>query len=149
MTINSLMVKIKRIVYGEPEYYDLLNFRYENLRKPLNLNWSRKDLYGEKNQIHFAIFINKIIIGSCLLKKINSSTIKIRQMAIDKNYQKKGFGKKLIKHVEKFAKKKRFNKVLIVARTSACRFYKKNGYQKKGRVFIEVKVNSIRMSKSL
>lgn len=46
---------VKKIKFGSKDYYDLLEFRYINLRKPLNINWSSDDLKNENEQIHFAL----------------------------------------------------------------------------------------------
>ena len=66
-----------------------MNFRFQNLRKPLNLEWSKNDLMNEDQQIHFAVMDKNKIIGSFCLKKIDNKIIKLRQMAIQKISKKR------------------------------------------------------------
>ena len=82
-----------------------MDFRFNNLRKPLNLNLSEEDLLNEDQQNHFALKNQSEIVGSFCLKKIDCSTIRLRQMAIEKKFQKQGYGSNILKFTEKFAKK--------------------------------------------
>jgi len=126
-----------------------LNFRFDNLRKPLNLKWSKKDLLNENQQNHFALKNQSEIVGSFCLKKIDCSTIRLRQMAIEKKWQRQGYGSSILKFTEKFAIKNKYKKIIIIARLSALDFYKKNFFKTSGNIFIDVTVNSIKMYKEL
>ena len=140
-------MKITEVTFGTKEYQSLLDFRYINLRKPLNLQWSSEDLNNEQNQIHCALFINNQIHGSCLIKSENNKVVRIRQMAISKEFQQKGYGKKLLVFAESLAFKKKISKIIITARLSALDFYLKSGYKVIGEKFIDVTVESIKMVK--
>jgi len=140
-------MKITEVNFGTKEYQSLLDFRYINLRKPLNLQWSSEDLDNEQNQIHCALFINNQIHGSCLIKSENNKIVRIRQMAISKEFQQKGYGKKLLVFAESLVFKKKFSKIIITARLSALEFYLKSGYKVIGEKFIDVTVESIKMFK--
>jgi histone acetyltransferase (RNA polymerase elongator complex component) len=126
-----------------------LNFRFNNLRKPLNLEWSKEDLLNENKQIHFALKNQSEIVGSFCLKKINCSTIRLRQMAIEKKFQKQGYGSSILKFTEKFAIKNNYKKIIIIARLSALDFYKKNLFKTSGKIFTDVTVSSINMYKKI
>lgn len=140
---------VKKIKFGSKDYYDLLEFRYINLRKPLNLNWSSDDLKNENEQIHFALKKKKIIIGSCILKQLGKKEGCIRQMAISTEFQNNGYGKKLLRYAENYAFKQNIIKINIKARMSAVGFYLKEGYKKEGKIFIDVTVKSVKMIKFL
>ena len=142
-------MQIKEINYYSEEYQKLLNFRFNNLRKPLNLEWSKEDLLNENKQIHFALKNQSEIVGSFCLKKINCSTIRLRQMAIEKKFQKQGYGSSILKFTEKFAIKNNYKKIIIIARLSALDFYKKNLFKTSGKIFTDVTVNSINMYKKI
>ena len=142
-------MQIKEITYSTAEYQSLLNFRYLYLRKPLGLNWSHDDLLDESKQIHLGLINNKKIIGCCVLKILNSNTLKIRQMAIDKKYQKMGYGKKLIQYAENYAATKNYKKIIITARMGALDFYLRYGYQTEGKKFTDVTLESIKLIKDL
>ena len=126
-----------------------MNFRFNNLRKPLNLEWSKEDLLNENKQIHFALKNQSEIVGSFCLKKINCSTIRLRQMAIEKKFQKQGYGSSILKFTEKFAIKNNYKKIIIIARLSALDFYKKNLFKTSGKIFTDVTVSSINMYKKI
>ena len=78
------------------------------------------------NKTTFALKNQSEIIGSFCLKKIDCSTIRLRQMAIEKKFQKQGYGSSILKFTEKFAIKNNYKKIIIIARLSALDFYKKN-----------------------
>ena len=142
-------MQIKEINYHSEEYQRLLNFRFNNLRKPLNLEWSKEDLLNENKQIHFALKNQSEIVGSFCLKKINCSTIRLRQMAIEKKFQKQGYGSSILKFTEKFAIKNNYKKIIVIARLSALDFYKKNFFKTSGNIFTDVTVSSINMYKKI
>ena len=142
-------MQIKEINYYSEEYQRLLDFRFNNLRKPLNLEWSKEDLLNENKQIHFALKNQSEIVGSFCLKKIDCSTIRLRQMAIEKKFQKQGYGSSILKFTEKFAIKNNYKKIIIIARLSALDFYKKNSFKTSGKIFIDVTVSSINMYKKI
>ena len=126
-----------------------MDFRFNNLRKPLNLEWSKEDLLNENKQIHFALKNQSEIIGSFCLKKINCSTIRLRQMAIEKKFQKQGYGSSILKFTEKFAIQNNYKKIIIIARLSALDFYKKNFFKTSGNIFTDVTLSSINMYKKI
>ena len=142
-------MQIKEINYHSEEYQRLLNFRFNNLRKPLNLNWSEEDLLNENQQNHFALKNQSEIVGSFCLKKIDCSTIRLRQMAIEKKWQRQGYGSSILKFTEKFAIKNNYKKIIIIARLSALDFYKKKFFKTSGNIFTDVTVSSINMYKKI
>ena len=142
-------MQIKEINYHSEEYQRLLNFRFNNLRKPLNLNWSEEDLLNENQQNHFALKNQSEIVVSFCLKKIDCSTIRLRQMAIEKKWQRQGYGSSILKFTEKFAIKNNYKKIIIIARLSALDFYKKNFFKTSGNIFTDVTVSSINMYKKI
>ena len=142
-------MQIKEINYYSEEYQKLLNFRFNNLRKPLDLKWSKEDLLNENQQNHFALKNQSEIVGSFCLKKIDCSTIRLRQMAIEKKWQRQGYGSSILKFTEKFAIKNNYKKIIIIARLSALDFYKKNFFKTSGNIFTDVTVSSINMYKKI
>ena len=142
-------MKIKEIKYNSDDYQKILFFRFQNLRKPLNLKWSKKDLQNEDKQNHFVVMHNLEIIGSLCLKKIDTQTIKLRQMAIKKEYQKKGYGSEVIRFTESFARHNNYKIIILTARLSALEFYEKNSFNTSGKIFNDVTVDSIKMFKFL
>ena len=142
-------LKFVQVEFGSPLYNNLISFRYSNLRAPLNLEWSKEDLEAEDKQFHFAVYLDKKIIGCCVLKKINDSKIRLRQMAVLENFRGMKVGTYIIKKAEDFCQKLGISEIDITARCYAVQFYKKNGYSSYGDTFIDVTLESVKMKKIL
>ena len=77
---------------------------------------------------------NKEIVGVIVFKQEQyweGPSILIEDLAIRKNFQRKGIGKLLINDLEKDAKKKKISAIYFLTRkkSSAIKFYKKLGYK--------------------
>ena len=59
----------------------------------------------------------------------------IRGMAVLESHQKKGLGETLVKHCEEYCIANHFDLIWFNARTAAVGFYKKMGYEIKGKSF--------------
>lgn len=68
--------------------------------------------------------INSEIVGTGALKENN-----ILHMFVDPDYQNKGIGSKILKHIERKARKNNFKKVIAEPSLTAIGFYLKSGYQ--------------------
>ena len=142
-------LKFIQVEFGSLPYKDLINFRYSNLRAPLNLEWSKADLESEDKQFHFAVYLDNEIIGCCVLKKIDDSKIRLRQMAVMEKFRGMKVGTYIIKKAEDFCQKLGIIEIHIIARCYALQFYKKNGYTSYGDIFIDVTLESVKMKKVL
>lgn len=139
------LVEIK---YGSHEYEKMVELRREILRRPLGLNFQEDELLSEREDILLAAFNGEDIIACCILTDLGS-IIKLRQMAVRHNLQKKGIGRALLLFAEKIARQKRFQTITLNARIKAKGFYEKNGYTILGEVFEEVSIPHISMQKDL
>lgn len=127
----------------------MINLRYKILREPLGLTFSDEYLEKDRNDILCACFEKNIMIGCCILTKVNSSTLQLRQMAVDNIHQKAGIGCKLLAFVQLLTKENGFSCIILHARATAVRFYEKNGYVKQGEEFTEVGISHFKMIKHL
>ncbi len=137
------------IKYGSNEYEKMLELRREILRRPLGLNFQEDELLSEREDILLAAFNGGELIACCILSDQGLNKIKLRQMAVRKNLQKKGIGRALLLFAEKTARQKRFQTITLHARIKAKGFYEKNGYNILGEVFEEVGIPHICMQKDL
>jgi len=99
------------------------------LRKPLNMKFDEADLAKEYHDFHLAAFLDHQIIGILLLKPMDKTLIKMRQVAVDSNFQGKGVGKKLVDFAETFCLAKGYNKIELHARDTAIPFYQTLNYE--------------------
>jgi len=143
------MYNIKEIKYNSNDYSKELELRDTILRKPLGLSIYNDDLITEKEDLHFGIFNNDELVGCLIISKISENSCRLKQMAIKKDYHRKGLGRKLISIVEEILSKKKINTIIIHARTKVSEFYKKLGYEKIEDEFIEINIPHIKMKKQI
>ena len=112
------------------EYKDYYYFRWKLLRKPLGGKLGEEQDDREKDSIHVMLKNEKDILAVGRLHFIDQSNFQaqIRFMAVEDNYQGKGYGSLILNHLEKVAKESGSNEILLHSRETAVNFYKKNGY---------------------
>ncbi len=140
-------IEIKQIAFGGEEYKKEVELRYKILRQPLGLNYTQEQLDAEKDEFHFTAFDGEKLIGCLLMKAIDNEEIKMRQVAVDEDYQGKGVGKALVLFSEKFASKNGFKLITLHARKTAVPFYERLGYNIIGDEFVEVTLPHYKMEK--
>jgi predicted GNAT family N-acyltransferase len=140
---------IQIVDYSTPEYEKLVRLRYQILRKPLHLEFKEGDLEEDKNCIWIGCFESGKAIGCCGLKKIDATTVQLRQMAVNSGIQGKGIGRAIVNFAENIATDFGFKKMVMHARKSAQGFYEKLGYLAYGDEFTEVTIPHMMMRKSL
>lgn len=131
---------LKQIDHGTPEYQQMVRLREEILRKPLGLSFDSAELEREKEDILLGAFDEEDLLACCLLTRIDSKTIKLRQMAVQNNLQGKGIGASIMSFAEAIARDKGYTSLMMHARNTAIGFYEKFGYKVTGEEFIEVNI---------
>lgn len=137
----------KLITYESKEYAEMVELRYQILRKPLGLDFTDEYLAKEKSDYLCVCQKDNKTIGACILTPIDNKIIQLRQMAISDEFQGKGIGKKLIHFAEQTATDNGFNKIILHARKTAAPFYKKLNYSIIGDEFTEVGILHHKMEK--
>jgi predicted GNAT family N-acyltransferase len=138
------------IEYGTPEYDETIALRYKVLRQPLGKEYDPLDLSKEYDQIHIGIYNREFQLTGCLvLQASDEKRIKMRQVAVDERFQKKGIGAAMVSFSEKIAREENFETMYCHARITAVPFYIKLGYEKLGDEFTEVGIPHYKMEKRL
>ena len=145
----ALFMTILNIAYNSPEYQEMLAFRYKMLREPLYLNFSEEDLQREKDDVFITCYEGGHIIGCCILTRLSEEVVKLRQMAVDNQWQGKNIGRKLLIFAEQYASKHGYSTVKLNARKTAVMFYVKCGYSVSGEEFLEIDIPHFLMIKHL
>jgi len=136
--------------FGTPAYDESIRLRDDILRKPLNMVFYAEDLVKEFDQTHIGYYDeNGRMIGCMVLQDYGNRQAKMRQVAVAKNQQGKGIGKKMVAFFEAYAQQNGFEKVVLHAREVACPFYDKLGYDRVGERFEEVNIPHFKMEKTL
>ncbi|MCU0380396.1 MAG: GNAT family N-acetyltransferase [Chitinophagaceae bacterium] len=140
---------LKIIDHNSPEYRQMINLRYEILRKPLGLHFTEEELDREKEDILIGAFDDDRILACCLLTRMDPSTIKLRQMAVENSQQGKGIGATMMNFAENVARDRGYKVMAMHARKTATGFYEKLGYRVEGDEFQEVTIPHYLMKKKL
>ena len=140
---------IKLIDYGTKEYKQMVDLRYEILRKPLHLSFEKHELEKEKHDILIGAFEEEKMLGCCLLTRIDKNSVRLRQMAVQNNLQGKGIGAAMMNFAENVARDAGYKKMVMHARKTAIGFYEKFGYKVSGGEFIELSIPHYIMDKKL
>jgi len=138
----------QEIAFATPAYDDTVQLRNDVLRVPLGLTFFVEDLEKEYDQIHLGCFSNSGDLIACLvLLKLDTKSLKMRQVAVDPSCQRRGVGQYLVAASEDYARINKFKKMVLNARDVAIPFYEKLGYKKVGKAFTEVGIKHYKMTK--
>jgi ribosomal protein S18 acetylase RimI-like enzyme len=140
---------LKLIDHGTREYQQMVDLRYDMLRKPLGLRFDQEELEREKDDILIGAFDDEKILGCCLITRIEPGVCRLRQMAVLNSLQGKGIGAAMLNFAENVARDRGFRNMTMHARKTAIGFYEKLGYRIKGDEFLEITIPHFIMEKRL
>jgi ribosomal protein S18 acetylase RimI-like enzyme len=135
--------------FGSPDYQASLVLRESVLRNPLGLTWTAEQLQGEHDSRHLGCYLDGELAGCLVLKPIDATTVKMRQVAILPEHQGRGAGSALVAFAEEVARKAGFSVMTAHARETAVPFYRKHGYTVEGDRFVEVTIPHYAIFKQL
>jgi len=125
-------------------------FRIEYRKKPYNEKWTEKAVLKKINEYfnNYIVFIaeqDKDVIGFLIgSTEIWDDGIHgfVEEIVVSSEFQKKGYGKKLITYFEDFLKKKGAKRLDLFShiKSKAFRFYKKQGFKKTDMVLMTKKL---------
>jgi predicted GNAT family N-acyltransferase len=141
--------QIREITFGTPAYLDEVNLRYRILREPLGLTFNPDDLAKEGGDFHLGLYEQEELKACLIFTPLDSNTLKMRQVAVDKDVQGKGLGTTLVKESEEWALTKGYDKLVLHARETAMPFYLRMDYKEESQPFVEVGIPHFKMYKSL
>jgi len=142
----------QQITFGTPEYDSALRLRDQVLREPLDLEFYSEDISQEYGVDHLvAIDSTGVVRGVLILQSLDDhgTQVKMRQVAVDPDYQSRGVGSGLVEFSEVYAMVNETKEFVLNARKTAVKFYKKLGYKTVGKEFEEVGIPHYQMTKKL
>ena len=145
----SDLIQYTQIDVPSPHYDSELILRNRLLRAPLGLTLSTTDTEGEEHQIHIGAFDEEQLIGCVVVASVDddATCFRIRQMAVQDNYQGKGIGRGLIQQAEKIIQQQNGLHIVLNARSSAVGFYQALNYCQSSETFISNTISHIIMEK--
>jgi GNAT superfamily N-acetyltransferase len=149
MEANPMHFTRREIPFGSSTYATSVILRERVLRMPLGLSWENDAFAGEDHSFHLGLFSDEILVGCLILKPIDQTHIKMRQVAIAPEMQGHGLGSELIAYAEEFAVTAGYRQISAHAREAVVTFYRKLGYTVSGDVFEEVSIPHYLVQKTL
>lgn len=138
------------VVFGTPEFDEMLALRYKVLREPLNMDFTVEQIETEYDSQHLACYSSGWTLLGCLtLLPIGENEVKMRQVVVAPEAQGRGVGRLLVEESELWARMKGYGKMEMHARETAVPFYKKLHYHTVGERFLEVGLPHFKMEKKL
>ena len=118
----------------EKDYLEYFQFRWKMLREPHGKSFGSEKDALEDTSHHVRLIIDpKKIIGVGRIHFIKDENKykkgQIRYMAIHNDYQKNGYGTKILNALEIHAKNNSVHNIFLNSRQSALGFYENNGYK--------------------
>ena len=133
---------------AEWEKYD--DFRWEILRKPLNIpHVPLKDNLEESSYHFMAITSSNEIVACGRLHMNNDEEAQIRYMGVSESIRRMGLGTLILDRLENQAKVLGANSISLNARNVALNFYKSLGYKAVGPYQSDTNVPHTKMEKFL
>jgi len=111
------------------EFFDYFDLRWRILRAPWNQPKGSEQDELEGQAIHLIAVENEKIIGCGRAHFNNNEEAQIRYMAVEKDWQGKGIGKKILDELENKVIEKGAKKIILHARENVVNFYMRNGYK--------------------
>ena len=134
----------------QDDIYDIATiFRIETSKKPYCQKWTDKTALENiksnfnKNDIYVMVLDNNIIGFIICEQSSDKKKVYVEELWILGKHQRKGYGEKVMKEIEKIYRQKQFNSISLVTdkRSMAFKFYKKINYKKHSvNVFLEKKL---------
>jgi predicted GNAT family N-acyltransferase len=157
---SSALFEVREVSYGSEEYKTTLALRHQILREPLGLNLWHENLSVEIDQRHFTLWQqgasldgrsdNKAELLACVvIVPKRRGWVKLRQMAVNNRFQRRGLGQRLIAAVEDRLINEGVEHIELSARASAVAFYQASHYACEGPAYVEVGLPHQRMIKML
>jgi len=139
----------RMVKFGSLEQRATIKLRDDLLRKPLNLQFSAEELAAEESMFHLAGYLGEDLACCMVLIDKGNGLIKMRQVAVANEHQRKGLGAKMSLWMESWCKENGYSKVYCHARSVVAPFYTSLGYRIVGDEFIEVGIPHFEMEKEL
>lgn len=148
VTIDSNVV-VREVPHGTDAYREIVELRYNILRKPLNMQFTTEQLAKETEFTHLGLYASEKLVACLMLVPLEKNRMQMKQVAVGHQFQNQGYGRKLVTASEVFAKKHGFTNMYCHARHLAVPFYKQLGYKVLGDMFTEIGIPHFAMEKQL
>ncbi len=142
--------ELREVFVESLEYRELLRLRFNELRRPLDLEWTEAEGQADKLDRHFGLYHEEALVGSVVVVALDHPGVaKLRQIAVTKPQQGRGVGQRLMIAVENLLVREGVKRLELNARVNVAEFYDALNYQRKGEIFEEIGLPHVKMIKLL
>jgi predicted GNAT family N-acyltransferase len=142
-------IEVVEAPYGSDLYRRSIALREAVLRAPLGLDLTGEELADDASRRHFCATFGGDVVGTVSLKRLDSETLQLRQMAVAENRRRERIGARLLARAEESARFEGYRLIVLNARLGAEGFYAEHGYLAEGEPFDENTIPHVRMTKRL
>jgi predicted GNAT family N-acyltransferase len=139
--------ELREVFVESLEYQELLRLRFDELRRPLNLEWTEAEGEADKLDRHFGLYYEEVLVGSVVVVTLDPGFAKLRQIAVAKPHQRRGVGQRLMIDIENLLALKGVKRLELNARVDVAEFYDRMNYHRKGEIFEEIGLPHVKMIK--
>ena len=139
--------ELREVFVESLEYQELLRLRFDELRRPLNLEWTEAEGEADKLDRHFGLYYEEVLVGSVVVVTLDPGFAKLRQIAVAKPHQRRGVGQRLMIDIENLLALKGVKRFELNARVDVAEFYDRMNYHRKGEIFEEIGLPHVKMIK--
>lgn len=125
---------LKRTVAGDTDFKSLISKLDHELWNELNEDQATYDPLNKVDHIATAVVLyyqNQPVASGCF-KEFDANTVEIKRMFVDKAHRGKGFSKKVLNELERWALEKEYRYAVLetsIHFQAACRLYTSNCYK--------------------
>jgi predicted GNAT family N-acyltransferase len=134
---------------GTAAYKEMIALRMQVLLGPIGIPRSYIDAQKEAQDLLIGGYADELLVGCCILTKVDKSVVQLRQMAVHTAHQQQGIGAALLSFAEVVASEKGYTTLIMHARDTVLSFYEKCGYTTCSDQFFEVGIPHHKMQKKL
>jgi predicted GNAT family N-acyltransferase len=141
--------ELREVFVESLEYRELLRLRFNELRRPLDLEWTEAEGQADKLDRHFGLYHEEVLVGLVVVVTLDPGFAKLRQIAVAKPQQGRGVGQRLMIAIENLLAREGVKRLELNARVNVAEFYGALNYQRKGEIFEEIGLPHVKMIKLL
>jgi len=133
-----------RLVKNKKELYQVFKIRFVVFIKGQNVPKDIERDEFDKTAKHVILFYKNKPVGCARIRFMNGKA-KLERIAVLKRYRGEGFGKVIVNYLVKYCKNRKIKNIYMNAQYYLKGYYRKFGFEPKGKPFMETKIKHIKM----
>ena len=140
-----MSIAFRQIQCDTPDHATMLDLRARILRRPIGLTITPEEIAHDKGDYLLGGFDGDRIVACLILQKCDGGWVKMRQVAVDEDFQGRGIGAQMLAAADAVLRGWGGVRLYCHARETARAFYLRNGWSVTGDSFDENGIPHCRM----